>query len=734
RDDGYQTSDSYCSGSKPSTSQNCTGGSCTYSWKTGSWGYCGSNCKQTRTVWCERSDGKQSSDSYCSGNKPSTSQNCTGGSCTYSWKTGNWGNCGSNCQQTRTVWCERSDGTQSNDSNCSGSKPTTSQNCTSGSCTYSWKTGNWGNCGSDCKQTRTVWCERSDGTQSNDSNCSGSKPTTSQNCTDGSCTYLWKTGNWSICDNNCQQTRNVWCERSDGFKVNESDCLGVKPEIVQSCSGDNCSYSWKIDNWSICKSNCKQTRNVWCENSSGNQVNENFCSGEKPILEQNCEGENCITYDWHVEEWNSCDANCNQTRDVYCMNSKDIKVDEINCKETKPTNSQSCVGGLCEIEDNVWISPENSKILIKNAFDLNVIVDSGNIKLGSYQFEISFDTHFIAVDDTKGTKGVDIGEEGFLTNVNLNNQTGKIIINGFDTTGVGPGRNLNVIIIHFIAQDQSGSTNINLTVPELTDEIGQKIETPSVSGATVTILDVELGDVNGDSFVTIADALLVARYSAQLTVNNFIEDSADVNSDGKITIADALLIARKAAELTSWRNKKNMIKSDSAKVWMSPSEMSIKPEESFFLDIYVQSIQQKLGSYQFEIIFDQSVMNVNDQIGNSGVIIGNEGFLSVVNLDNSNGKIIINGFDTTGKGPGDELHLLRLNFLSFGNIETSDLVLTVSNLTNELAEDIEITNVNGATINFYEPSNIADLNNDGKTDLGDVIYLLKILVDIDIAK
>ncbi|MEW6570086.1 MAG: alkaline phosphatase [Nitrospirota bacterium] len=57
------------------------------------------------------------------------------------------------------------------------------------------------------------------------------------------------------------------------------------------------------------------------------------------------------------------------------------------------------------------------------------------------------------------------------------------------------------------------------------------------------------GNVNGDSKVDIVDALLVARYAAELSVNNFIFEAADVNCDASIDVVDALLIAGKAAGL-----------------------------------------------------------------------------------------------------------------------------------------------------------------------------------------
>jgi len=67
--------------------------------------------------------------------------------------------------------------------------------------------------------------------------------------------------------------------------------------------------------------------------------------------------------------------------------------------------------------------------------------------------------------------------------------------------------------------------------------------------AVICVSGQELGDVNGDGSINIADALQVARYAAGLNPSPFYADVADVNSDGSINIVDALQIARYAAGL-----------------------------------------------------------------------------------------------------------------------------------------------------------------------------------------
>ena len=62
----------------------------------------------------------------------------------------------------------------------------------------------------------------------------------------------------------------------------------------------------------------------------------------------------------------------------------------------------------------------------------------------------------------------------------------------------------------------------------------------------------DLGDVNGDWYVDIIDALQVARYDAGLSPDPFHESAGDVKGcDGVINIIDALAIARYDAGLIS---------------------------------------------------------------------------------------------------------------------------------------------------------------------------------------
>lgn len=143
RNDGQTVADSNCPGTKPATSESCSAQSCdtnyTYSWQIGNWSSCnattcGASGTQTRTVTCKRSDGQTVADSFC-GTKPATSQSCTG-ACTYTWAYGNWGPCSVTCgygTQYRSVYCRNNAGQTVADSFCpAASRPAGSQSCYAG--------------------------------------------------------------------------------------------------------------------------------------------------------------------------------------------------------------------------------------------------------------------------------------------------------------------------------------------------------------------------------------------------------------------------------------------------------------------------------------------------------------------------------------------------------------------------------------------------------------------------
>jgi len=215
-----------------------------YGWNYSGWSTpsaCGSTTS-SRSVWCQRSDGTTVSDAYCGSGKPSSSQGATNyNSCSYSFSYGGWSTpngCGT-VTQTRSASCVRSDGTTVSNANCG--TPVTSQNTTNyNSCSYNFSYGAWTNpsgCGT-VTQSRGASCIRSDGTAVSNAYCG--TPVTSQTATNyNSCSYNWSYGGWGACSTSCgtgTQSRSASCVRSDGTTVANSTC--GTPATSQSCSSN----------------------------------------------------------------------------------------------------------------------------------------------------------------------------------------------------------------------------------------------------------------------------------------------------------------------------------------------------------------------------------------------------------------------------------------------------------------------------------------------------------------
>ncbi|QQO57055.1 MAG: hypothetical protein N838_30585 [Thiohalocapsa sp. PB-PSB1] len=202
-------------------------------------------------------------------------------------------------------------------------------------------------------------------------------------------------------------------------------------------------------------------------------------------------------------------------------------------------------------DPDAWLSPETQTVSIGNAFEIDVLVNSRGQQIGAFDLGISFDPSLIQVDESQCNDGVCAGADGFdPAAVSTDNAAGTITINGFSITGIGPGSALELLTIHFDAQQTEGTTPVDLQINTLANPLGSPIGNKDAEGATVEISDVLCGDADSNGVVNIIDALAVARSVAGLPPPPTVDPAAaDVNGDGVVNIIDALLIARFVAGL-----------------------------------------------------------------------------------------------------------------------------------------------------------------------------------------
>lgn len=293
-----------------------------YAWVSSGWTSCSATCgggTQTQTVTCQRNDGAPVGDSFCTGSKPTSSQACNVGACVPNqWVVGGFGSCSASCgggTQSQTVVCQDGNGNVIGDSNCTDPKPATSQSCNTQACvTYSWVGGGFGQCSATCgggTQTQTIACQDNNGNSVASSFCSSPPPPSSQSCNTQAClTYNWVSSGWSTCSSSCgggSQTRTFSCVDSNGTTVDNSLCTTPIPPTAQACNTQTCpAYNWVQGGWSACSvtSACNgvQTQTVTCVDVTTNTaVASNLCTTTMPPTSQSCVVNGCSMPTWHNE-------------------------------------------------------------------------------------------------------------------------------------------------------------------------------------------------------------------------------------------------------------------------------------------------------------------------------------------------------------------------------------------------------------------------------------------------
>ena len=380
RSDGATVADSNCTGTRPASSRTIAEYSgCSYSrgttvTNTGPWASgCSSSTTRTLTYNCLRSDGTTVAASECTSRSVSLTQTQTGAnyaSCTYAWDpndtTSGWGptsnKCSASATQTRSVTCERSDGTTVADSNCTAARPASTRTVADYSgCTYArgttvTNTGPWASgCSSSTTRTLTYNCVRSDGTGVAASECTNRGVSLTQTQTGAnyaSCTYNWvpnnTTSGWGASSDNCSanatQTRSVICQRSDGTTVADSNCTGTRPASTRTVADySGCSYAWSPNNttsgWgassNTCSGSATQTRSVICRREDGTTVADSNCSGTKPATSRTVADYSGCSYTRGTEtnsSWSSgCSTSATKTTTYACRRSDGVNVASSEC-------------------------------------------------------------------------------------------------------------------------------------------------------------------------------------------------------------------------------------------------------------------------------------------------------------------------------------------------------------------------------------------------------------------
>jgi hypothetical protein len=321
-------------------------------------------------------------DSMCTGTKPMTSQPCNTAACgVYSWQTTAWSACSVACgggMRYRTVDCKDQNGVIQATTSCTGTKPLSSEVCSTGACPVYWATGIWSECSKKCEggqMTRTVECRD----QATDlvvasSKCLTSQPSATSDCNVQHCPQ-WYPQAWRECSLRCGdgfQNRTILCQDYLMRVVDPTECIHNVPASVQPCSNLPCPH-WHLQDWGTCSQLCGdggiQDRLVECRMPHDDpaylgrlQADLTLCPVEKPASRRVCNSDPCTPAYWANGQWSTCTATCGggtQSSPVVCMDaSTNTQTDASKCIGTPLPSTRLCNTISCPSYE--WYLPDGT--------------------------------------------------------------------------------------------------------------------------------------------------------------------------------------------------------------------------------------------------------------------------------------------------------------------------------------------------------------------------------------
>jgi hypothetical protein len=154
---------------------------------------------------------------------------------------------------------------------------------------------------------------------------------------------------------------------------------------------------------------------------------------------------------------------------------------------------------------------------------------------------------------------------------------------------------------------------------------------------------------------------------------------------------------------------------------------------TFTNEVHVNTGSQLIAAYNVSIAYDSSVVIVNTEEGQGGIIPGDESFVSAVSATES-GTLFVSGFDAAGIGPASSMNLFTIYWLAQTYNGTTDLVLSVNELVDETGSQVGILAPANGTITIETTTIvcvIGDFNNDGNINIVDALLLAQYYVGLN---
>ena len=142
-------------------------------------------------------------------------------------------------------------------------------------------------------------------------------------------------------------------------------------------------------------------------------------------------------------------------------------------------------------EGDVWLTPTNQTVGTSQNFDMEVHMDTGGKDLGAFNMYFDFEATEVTVDTTQGTDGIDKGTDTSSYTILSNPDdiaNGHFRFAGMTASSYANGSDVHLVTIHAqsTAGFTSGTSDLDLRVNELSDEIGQALTGGTITGGIIT--------------------------------------------------------------------------------------------------------------------------------------------------------------------------------------------------------------------------------------------------------
>jgi hypothetical protein len=425
-------------------------------------------------------------------------------------------------------------------------------------------------------------------------------------------------------------------------------------------------------------------------------------------------------YGWaHFEAVGACSGTVTETPTPVVTETPTPVVTET------PTPGETAPPGVGDVS----MSPSSLNVTAGENFSFQIRVNSGTQKVAAYGLDITYNANILSIGSDDD---VVEGSDGFVSAVNVNT-AGLIVASGFDTSGTGPGSNLHLLTINMSAISD-GTSQIGITVNDLADDDTNTIGNPNGIGGTVNVGPGETATPT--PVVTETPTPVVTETPTPTPTSEYPEwSSSQFYRQGDMVTYEGVVY-----ECITWWSW-GQVPPDNPSSWepvgagptetpapvvtetptpvvtetptpvtvtetppplgvgdvsMNPSEVSAQLGQTASFEIRVNSGNQRVAAYGIDITYDSNLLSVTED----DVVEGADGFISAVNV-NDPGIIRASGFDTSGEGPGDNLHLLTVNMATLA-LGTSNIGISVDSLADEDTNTIGNPNGIGGTIIITE--------------------------------